>query len=427
MFATIKQIFKPTNKDIRKRLLFTLAILFIFKIGTVIRIPGTDNLTDNLGFLELINAMGGGALKQFSVFSLGVMPYITASIIIELLSMDIIPYLSELNKQGYTGRQKKNQITRYLGIILAFVQGFAYSFAFLGSSHGTMEYLRVATIMTAGTSFLLWLGDQITQKGIGNGISLIIMAGILASIPTMFIDAFTELVKFDSTQTIFIGSISYLVFVLIYLLIVVGVIFVQEAERRLPMQYANRTTSSYGSSQSYMPLRLNSAGVIPVIFASSIMAIPATIAQFVNNEGFALFVNKYLNYNTPIGFSIYILLILFFAYFYVFLQMNPEQMSEDLQKNGGYIPGIKPGKDTCKYIKQVLSRITIVGAVFLAIIAGLPIIFTNMSKLPSSITIGGTGLLIVVGVALETYKQLESSLVSRGYQKSTYSRRKTRS
>ena len=175
-----------------------------------------------------------------------------------------------------------------------------------------------------------------------------------------------------------------------------------------------------------MPLRINSAGVIPVIFASSVIAIPATIAQFIKNESFTLFVNKYLNYNTPVGFSIYIILIIFFAYFYVFLQMNPEQMSEDLQKNGGYIPGIKPGKDTCKYIKQVLSRLTIVGAIFLAVIAGLPIIFTNISKLPSSITIGGTGLLIVVGVALETYKQLESSLVSRSYQKTTYSRRKRR-
>ena len=426
MFATIKQIFKPTNKDLRNRLLFTLGVLFIFKIGTVIRIPGTENLTDNLGFLELINAMGGGALKQFSIFALGVMPYITASIIIELLSMDIIPYLSELNKQGYTGRQKKNQITRYVGIIFAFIQGIAYSFAFLGKNVGVMEYLRVATIMTAGTAFLLWLGDQITQKGIGNGISLIIMAGILASIPTMFIDAFNELVKFTSTQAIFIGMISFIVFVIIYLLIVVGVIFVQEAERRLPIQYANRTTSSYGGEQTYMPLRLNSGGVIPVIFASSVIAIPATIAQFINKEGFTLFVNKYLNYNTVPGFTLYILLILFFAYFYVFLQINPDQLSEDLQKNGGYIPGIKPGKETSKYIKQVLSRITVIGAIFLAVIAGLPIIFTNISKLPSSITVGGTGLLIVVGVALETYKQLESSLVSRSYKKTNYQRRTRR-
>ncbi|MBE6153448.1 MAG: preprotein translocase subunit SecY [Firmicutes bacterium] len=423
MFATIKQMFKPTNKDLRNRLLFTLAMLFVFKIGTVIRIPGTQNVTDNLGFLELINAMGGGALKQFSVFALGVMPYITASIIIELLSMDIIPYLSELGKQGYTGRQKKNQITRYIGIIFAFVQGIAYSFAFLGTGVGVMEYLRVATIMTAGTAFLLWIGDQITQKGIGNGTSLIIMAGILATIPTMFIDAFNELVKFTSTQAIFIGLISFIVFVIIYLLIIVGVIFVQEAERRLPIQYANRTTSSYGGQQNYMPLRINSAGVIPVIFASSIIAIPATIAQFVKNESFTLFVNKYLNYNTIPGFALYIALILFFAYFYVFLQINPEQLAENLQKNGGYIPGIKPGKDTCKYIKQVLSRLTVVGAIFLAVIAGLPIIFTNLSKLPSSITIGGTGLLIVVGVALETYKQLESSVVSRNYKKTNYQRR----
>ncbi len=422
MFAEIKQIFKPSNKDLRKRLLFTLAILFVFKVGTTIRIPGTENLTDNLGFLELINAMGGGALKQFSVFALGVMPYITASIIIELLTMDIIPYFTELKKQGYTGRQKLNQITRYVGIAMAFIQGIAYSFAFLKNA-SALEYLRVATIMTAGTAFLLWLGDQITQKGVGNGISLIIMAGILASIPSMFIEAFNELVKFDTVQKIFLGGVSYLIFIAIYLLVVVGIIFVQEAERRLPIQYANKSTNAMGAARSYMPLRLNSAGVIPVIFASSLLAIPATIAQFVKNDTFTLIVSKYLNYNTPVGFVIYIFLILFFAYFYVFLQINPEQLSEDLQKNGGYIPGIKPGKDTCKYIKQVLSRLTVTGAIFLAIIAGLPIIFTNLSSLPSSVTIGGTGLLIVVGVALETYKQLESSLISRSYKKSKYVRR----
>ena len=423
MFANIKQIFKPSNKDLRIRLLFTLAILFIFKIGTSIRIPGTENVTDNLGFLELINAMGGGALKQFSIFALGVMPYITASIVIELLSMDIIPYFTELKKQGYVGRQKKNQITRYVGIAMAFIQGIVYSFAFLGNADA-LEYIRVALIMTAGTAFLLWLGDQITQKGIGNGISLIIMAGILASIPSMFIEAFEELVNFDNIQHIFLGTVSYLIFIVIYLLVVIGIIFVQEAERRLPIQYANKSNTSIERAKSYMPLKLNSAGVIPVIFASSVLAIPATLAQFIKNESFALFVSKYLNYNTPVGFIIYIILILFFAYFYVFLQINPEQLSEDLQKNGGYIPGIKPGNETCKYVKQVLSRITIVGAVFLAIIAGLPIVFTNISSLPSSVTIGGTGLLIVVGVALETYKQLESSLISRSYKKSRYTRRR---
>ena len=423
MFAGIKQIFKSSNKDLRKRLLFTLAILFIFKIGTSIRIPGTDNVTDNLGFLELINAMGGGALKQFSIFALGVMPYITASIIIELLSMDIIPYFTELKKQGYTGRQKKNQITRYVGLAMAFIQGVAYSFAFLGDAT-PLEYIRVAIIMTAGTAFLLWLGDQITQKGIGNGISLIIMAGILASIPSMFIEAFDELVKMDTTQHAIIGGLEYFAFVIVYLLVIIGIIFVQEAERRLPIQYANKSTSAIGAAKSYMPLKLNSAGVIPVIFASTILAIPATIAQFIKNESFINFVNNYLNYNTPIGFTIYILLILFFAYFYVFLQINPEQLSEDLQKNGGYLPGIKPGKDTCKYIKQVLAKLTITGAIFLAIIAGLPIVFTNVSNLPASVTIGGTGLLIVVGVALETYKQLESSLISRSYRKSKYIRRR---
>ncbi len=420
MFATIKQIFKPSNKDLRKRILFTLGALLLFKLGTIIRIPGTQNLLkSDLGFLELINAMGGGALKQFSIFALGVIPYITASIIIELLSMDIIPYFSELNKQGHTGRTKKNQITRYVGIIFAFIQGFAYSFAFLGSKVGTIDYLIIATIMAAGTAFVLWLGDQITQKGIGNGVSLIIMAGILASIPTMFTDAFRELIKFDTVQTVFLGSVEFFIFVLIYLAIIIGVIFVQEAERRIPIQYANRTSAT---KQNYMPFRLNSAGVIPVIFASSIISIPATIGQFINNAGFSKFVNSYLNYNTVTGFCLYIMLIIFFAYFYSFLQLNPDQLSEDLQKQGGYIPGIKPGKESCAYIKQVISRITIVGAIFLAIIAALPILFTNFSKLPSSITIGGTGLLIVVGVALETYKQIESTLVSRNYNKVKYKR-----
>lgn len=421
MFQTLKQLKSPVNKDLRKRILFTLGALMIFVIGTSVRVPGTTDVAGSLGFLELINVMGGGALKQFSIFALGVMPYITASIITQLLQMDIIPYFSELKKQGPVGRQKINQITRYMGIAFAFLEGFAFAFAFLGSGKSTMDYMYVATVLTAGTAFLLWLGDQITQKGIGNGISLIIMAGIISTLPTMFITAFKELI-IDSSMATPIGICLFVAFVIVYFLIIIGVIFIQEAERKIPIQYANKTTSAYGSNQSYMPVKINSAGVVPVIFASSLLAIPVTIAQFVKNEAFVSFVNKYLTYTKPVGFIIFVLLIYFFAYFYTFIQLKPEELSKNLNENGGFIPGVRPGKDTEKYVSNILSKLTIVGGLFLVVIAGLPIIFSTVSQLPSSITIGGTSLLIVVGVALETYKQLEGSLVTRNYKKG-YSRR----
>ena len=424
MFKSMKQLFTATNKDLRHRIYFTLGALIIFILGISIRVPGTKDLTSNLGFLELINTMGGGALKNFSIFALGVMPYITASIIMQLLQMDIIPYFSELSKQGPTGRQKINQITRYMGIIFAFIEGYAFASAFIGKTGTTMEYMYISTVLTAGTAFLLWLGDQITQKGIGNGMSLIIMAGIIATLPQMFIDAFKSLITFEgTTQVITLGIIKFLIFVIIYFAIVIGVIFIQESERRIPIQYANKSTSAFGSAaQSFMPIKLNSANVIPVIFASSLLSIPSIIAQVIKNESFAVFVQKYLNYTTPVGFLIYIVLIFFFAYFYTFIQMKPEEFAKNLQENGGYIPGIRPGEETKKYIDKVLSRLTVLGASFLVVISGLPIIFSKFTSLPTSVTIGGTGLLIVVGVALETYKQLEGSLLSRSYKRG-YSRR----
>lgn len=421
MFANLKQLFAPTNKDLRCRLLFTLGALAIFIIGTQVRVPGTQDLTSSLGFLELINVMGGGALKNFSIFALGVMPYISASIITQLLQMDIVPYFADLAKQGHVGRQKINQITRYIGIAFAFIEGYAFSFAVLGSSADPMQYLYVATILTAGTCFLLWLGDQITQKGLGNGISLIIMAGIIATLPQMFIDAFNSLVL-SNTGSLVLGILGFIALVVVYLLIIIGVIFVQESERRIPIQYANKSTSAFGAQQSFMPIKINSAGVMPVIFASSLLSIPGIIAQFIKNDSFTSFVNKYLNYTTPVGFLIFVAFLVFFAYFYTYIQLKPEDLSKNLQDNGGYIPGVRPGKDTQNYISKVLSRITIVGAVFLVIIAGLPILFSKISSLPQSVTIGGTGLLIVVGVALECYKQLEGSLLTRTYKKG-YKRR----
>ena len=422
MFATLKQITAPTNKDLRKRIYFTLGALLIFIVGTNLRVPGTQDITKNLGFLELINAMGGGALKNFSILALGVSPYITASIIIQLLQMDIIPYFTELSKEGPVGRQKLNKITRYIGIGFAFLQGYAFSYAFLGNA-SSLSYFYVATILTAGTAFSLWLGDQITQKGIGNGVSLMIMAGIIASLPSTFISAFNELiVTSGTTGQVTMGILKFVGFVLAYFIIIIGVIYVQEAERRIPLQYANRTTGSYGSEQSFLPIKLNTASVMPVIFASSLMSIPATIANFANKPGLTKFVETYLDYSKPIGFVVYILLIFLFGYFYTFLQLKPDDVADNLQKNGGYIPGIRPGKDTSKYISYVLSRITITGTILLIILAIIPIVLQKLTGMTQTGAIGGTGILIVVGVALETYKQLEGSLATRGYKK-TRSRR----
>lgn len=419
MFANIKQIFNPKNRDIQKKILFTFAALFIFKLGTTITVPGISLDTNNLGFLEIVNAMSGGAFEKASIFALGVMPYISASIIIQLLSMDIVPYLADLSKQGGTGRNKLNQITRVVGIILAFVQGYMYSFAYIKSG-SAMDYMTYSLVLTAGTALVLWIGDQITQKGIGNGTSMIIMAGIITTLPNMFSSLWTELI---TNGTGFIGVLTFIFFIIVFLAIIIGVIFEENAERRIPIQYANKSTSTLGR-QNYIPFKLNSAGVMPVIFASAVISIPQIIASFVKSADFSLFITKYVSYTTVTGFLGYVLLIIGFAYLYTFMQLKPSELSENLNKNGGYIPGVRPGKETEEYVKKILKRITIVGACFLALLAALPILFSEFSTLQTSITISGTGLLIVVGVSLETYKQLESQLVSRTYTKGRKGRRR---
>ena len=415
MFKGIKQIFSARNKDVKNKILFTLLILFIYKLGTTVRVPGTENITQDLGFLELLNVMGGGSLRNFSIFALGVTPYISASIIVQLLQMDIIPYFSNLAKEGYSGRTKLNKITRYLGIALAFLQGLVMSFSFLGESATSLDYLRVTLILTAGTCFLLWLGDQITRKGVGNGISILIMAGILISTPSMMVDAYNAFVVSGTVQEVALGVTKFILFLLVYIAIIVGVVFIEKSERRIPVQYSNKTATAYGAKQTYIPFRLNSSGVMPVIFASSLISIPSLIAAFVKKDSFSLFVNKY---NTVTGFILYILLIVLFSYLYTFMAgLKPKELSENLNKQGGYIPGVRPGNETKGYISKVLSRTTFLGALFLIVIAGLPIIVTNLSSLPTSVTVGGTGLLIVVGVALETYNQIESTMSARKYER----------
>lgn len=418
----LKQLFKPTNRDLLKRIGFTAFALAIFIIGTTIQVPGTESITKNLGFLELVNTMGGGALQNFSIFALGVMPYITATIVMQLLG-ELLPYFQELRKQGHTGRQKINMYSRYMGIAFAFIQGYAFSFMFLGKSATASEYIYISIILTAGTAFLLWLGDQITKKGIGNGLSLIIMAGIIATLPQMFIDAWSGLVTFDGTlQETAFGITKFIIFAIIYFAIIIGVIFVQLAERKVPVQYANKSTTFSNQAASYVPIKVNTAGVVPVIFASSLMAIPGIIAGLINNESFSLFVQNYLTYTTPVGFIIYVIFIFLFGFVYTYMTFKPDEFAKNLQENGGYIPGIRPGDETKTYLSRILTRITCLGSIFLAVIVALPIIFSNVTSLPTSVSIGGTGLLIVVGVALETYKQLEGSILSRNYKKG-YSRR----
>ena len=429
MFKSLKQLFtKKNNKDLRKRLYFTLAVLALYVIGVGIQVPNIK-LNDELGalgFLELLDVMGGGGLKRFSIFGLGVVPYITASIVIQLLQMDIIPYFSDLAKQGHTGKQKLNQITRYLGIAFALFQGFAMSYIFLNQGYSVLERFEVAFIMTAGTAFLLWLGDQVTQKGFGNGTSLIIMAGILYSLPYTIKTAFTTLVDVGGDSAAIIsGSAKFALFMIVCILVVIAVIFVEGAARRISIQYANKSTANLGK-QTYMPIKINSAGVIPVIFASSLLAVPVTVAQFIHNQSVTDFINKYISYTTPVGLVLYIIFIVFFDYFYTFIQMKPDQMAKNLKDNGGYVPGIRPGKDTEDYFSKMLIKLTTAGSVFLAVIAAFPILLNMLTSLPSSVSIGGTSLLIVVGVSVETYKQIESSLLAREYTGTTTSTRSKR-
>ncbi len=415
MIRRITKIFAKENKDLRKRIYFTLFALGIFCLGTGITIPWASVLYEELGFLEIFNLMSGGGLRSFSIFALGVSPYITASIITQLLQMDIIPYFKELKEQGYVGRQKINKINRYLAVVFAFLQAYVISIFYL-NTNDVMIMLKTSLVMTAGTSFLLWLGDQITMKGIGNGSSLLIMAGIIQSMPGIFSGAFQTFITAE-TYSLAIGIALFALFLIMYLLVLIGIIWITLAERRIPIQYANHTTSAYGNQNSFLPIKINSAGVIPVIFASIVLTIPSTVAGLIKNNAVVEFINKYIVYTTPTGFILYILLILFFGYAYTFMMMNPEEMSKDLNKRGGYIPGIRPGKDTSDYISKSLGKLTIVGSVFLVILSGLPILMANVLKLPPSVTIGGTGILIVVGVAIETYKQIESGLVSRRYKK----------
>ncbi len=424
MFQTFVRFF--TTKEVRNKIFFTLAMLVIFKIGTYIPAPGVNPEAFNhpqgsQGATELLNTFGGGALKRFSIFAMGIMPYITASIVMQLLQMDIVPKFSEWAKQGEMGRRKINNVTRYFAIILAFIQSIGMAFQFnnylggkLVMDKSIMSYLLIAVVLTAGTAFLIWLGDQITQFGVGNGISLIIFAGILSTLPSS-IEQFGQslFVGQDDTSLAWL-KIAGLIVALI--LLTVGAIFVLEAKRKIPIQYAKKqSTQRLGTQATYLPLKVNSAGVIPVIFAMAFFLLPRTLTLFFPKAEWAQNIADTANPSSNIGMIVYIVLIIAFAYFYAFVQVNPEKMADNLKKQGSYVPGIRPGEQTKKYITKVLYRLTFVGSIFLAVIAILPIVATKFMGLPQSIQIGGTSLLIVIGVAIETMKTLEAQVTQKEY------------
>lgn len=420
--ATFSKVWK--NADLRKKILFTLMIFVVYRIGSYIPVPTINTSvleayaqTPMLGFFDTLS---GGALKRFSLFAMSISPYITASIVIQLLQMDVVPILSEWAKEGETGKRKLNQLTRYVTLVLAFVQAIAMSIGFdismngvLLESHSIVTYLYIALTMTAGTAVMIFLADQITSKGIGNGTSMIIVAGILSRVPYMLNDLYTKYL-----ENITVSNVLAFISVLALLaLTIIAVIFLQSATRKLPIQYANRHNSAQlsGRKDSFIPLKLNSAGVIPVIFAASLVSLPLTVVNFLPESSVTNVIKAIFDYSQPIGFILYVVLIVAFTYFYAFVQVSPEKVAENLKKQGSYIPGVRPGVDTEEYLSKVLSRITFIGAIYLVVIAGLPILFGAITDLPSSVEIGGTSLLIVVGVAMETAKQIQTKTMDQKY------------
>ena len=411
------------NKDTRKRILFTLLILFIFRFGAAIPVPGIDTRLFSLeghNVLAMMNLLGGGSLEQMSIFSLGVGPYITASIIIELLSMDIIPALTEMAKSGKKGRQQMDRITRYLGVAMALVQGFFIVKMIAEQSGGlfvekatNVTYFYVSVIFTAGTMFLLWLADQITTKGVGNGVSMIIFAGIVADIPNNFRSVYNAFLGANPTNQM--GIWGFLIYILMYIAIIVLVVVMQMAERRIPIQQSSsRQLNKTKGDLNRLPLKVNSASVIPVIFAGALIQGPQIIASWVNADAYN-FLSNLFDFSSPWFLLFYAVLIILFTFFYTNLQVDPAKMAENLTKQGQYIPGVRPGNETREYVSKVLNRITCLGALLLTFIAILPYVVSALTGLSHSAAIGGTGIIIVVGVAMDTIKQLKGQLTSKQY------------
>lgn len=426
MLNFFKEVFK--KGELRRKVVFTLGILFVFRLGAGIVIPYIDtsaitSAATSSGIFGIMNMLGGGTLEKFSLFSLGVSPYITSSIIIELLSMDVIPALAQWNKEGNTGKKKKDKVTRVLTLALAIIQGGSLTYAFdkgysILASSSIWTYVYVVIVMAAGSMFTMWLGDQITIKGVGNGTSLLIFTGIVANLPNSFISSFKSMVTFGSAYKTATSLAWYILFFIVYLAIVVFVVFEEGAIRKIPIIYATNTqTVMHTKESTNLPIKINSSSVIPVIFAASVLAAPRTIISFMKSTSTTKMIDNILNYQKPIGFVLYIVMIILFTFFYSNLQIDAKKISEDLKKSGGAIPGVRTGDDTKKYIGTVLNRVTVVGSLFLAIIASIPIIAPEIWKMTSNnaLSLGGTGLIIVTGVALETVRAIKSMLTRREY------------
>ena len=411
--------------ELRRRVLFTLAMLAVYRLGVHVPTPGIDRHAMAAFFEQqkgtlfgFLNLFSGGALEQFSVFSLGIMPYISASIILQLLTV-VFPYLERLSKEGEMGRRKITQYTRYGTVVLSIIQGMMISMGLEGT-HGPGGYslvltpgwaFRIMTVitLTSGTAFIMWLGEQITERGIGNGISLIIFAGIVARLPS----AVSTTMQFVREGEL--GPLIALLILVLSVIVVGAIIFVERGQRRIPVQYAKRVVGRkmYGGQSSWLPLKINTANVIPPIFASSILIFPATLAQFANHP----WIQKISGLLAPgqwLHDIVYVVLIIFFAFFYTAVVFNPADVAENMKKFGGYIPGIRPGQKTADFIERVLSRVTLSGAVYLCIVCLLPTILVQQLNVP--FYFGGTALLIVVGVALDTVAQMETHLISRNYE-----------
>ena len=426
MFSLLKNAI--TTKDIRQRLLYTLMVLVVFRIGTHITVPGVNasaiETFASTGFFGILNTFSGGALSNFSIFSMGVSPYITASIVVQLLQMDILPTFVEWSKQGEVGRRKLNTATRYLTIVIGFFQAFAISFGFnayanygLINNPGISTYLLIALVLTAGTMFVTWLGDMITVNGISNGVSIIIFAGIVARMPHDIYEFYVNQLQGKADEELYKAYGFTAALAVAIILVVMLVVYIEQAQRRLPISYSKRPTGA--SEASWLPLKINSAGVIPVIFASSFIALPQTVLSAVHGQyseaSWYQVATNIFDYQKPAGASLYIFLIVVFTYFYAFVQVNPEKVAENLQKQGGYILSVRPGKETEHYISGMLLRLSTVGALYLGGISLLPMVAAALWNLPRGLMLGGTNLLIVVGVALEISRQIEGRAIKRKY------------
>lgn len=426
MFTTIKNAFKV--KDIRKKIVFTLFVLIVYRLGAYITVPGINAAAlqeiSSTGLASILNTFSGGGLENYSLFAMGVSPYITAQIVVQLLQMDIVPKFVEWGKQGDVGRRKLNQATRWLTIVLGFIQSIGITAGFnalstlkLVNNPGWKTYIMIGVILTAGTMMATWMGDMITEKGLGNGVSVLIFAGIIARMPSGIHQLWSDQITGASGSELWMG-IGFIALIVVALLIIVAfVTWVQQAERRLQIQYTRRTSAAPESS--YLPLKINVAGVIPVIFAGSFVSTPQTILMaFQRSHGadhwYQVMTNIF-NMQTIPGTSLYILLIVLFTFFYAFVQVNPEKLSENLQKQGSYIPGVWPGKGTQKFISSLLMRLSTVGSLFLGFISLIPLLASNIWNLSQSIGLGGTSLLIVVQIALDVMRQLNGLMMKREY------------